>query len=238
MSEWKAKRFWSHASSIAKGDGYQILLDDREVRTPGRASLIVPTSELANAIAAEWEAQSDQIDPKSMPYTRMANSALDKVVPQQGEVAEIIAAYGDCDLLCYRAEAPKELVDRQAEHWDPLLDWAADVLGVRLAPVSGVVHRPQSAAEIAVLLDLVNSYDCFELAAFHDLVSLSGSLIIGFAAANQYCPADRLWEVSRIDEMWQIEQWGQDDEATAGANQKLSAFLHAAAFFASCRKTP
>lgn len=236
MSEWKAKRFWSQVSSRANGDGYQILLDDREVRTPGRAPLIVPTSELAKEIAAEWDAQKEQIDPNSMPYTRMTNSALDKVAPQLGEVAKNIAAYGDSDLLCYRAEAPKELVARQVERWDPLLDWAADELGARLKPVSGVVHRPQSPVDIAVLLDLVNRFDCFELAAFHDLVSLSGSLIIGFAVAKKYHSASHLWEVSRVDENWQIEQWGQDDEATAAENQKRLAFLHAAAFFASCQK--
>ncbi|MBV1868263.1 MAG: ATPase [Marinosulfonomonas sp.] len=237
MSEWKAKRFWSHARSMPKGDGYQILLDDREVKTPGRVSLIVPTSGLAKAIAAEWDAQTDQINPDTMPFTRTANSALDKVTVQFCEVAEMIAAYGDSDLLCYRAESPKELVDRQSEKWDPLLDWAADELGVRLKPVTGVVHQAQSDANNAALLELVNRFDCFELAAFHDLVSLSGSLIIGFAAAHRVYPADLLWDTSRIDENWQIEHWGQDDEATTMANQKRSAFQHAAAFLALCHKT-
>jgi len=237
MSEWKAKRFWSQASSAPKGEGYQILLDEREVKTPGRVCLIVPTIELANAIAAEWDAQTDKIDPDTMPFTRMANSALDKVAPQFRAVAEMIAAYGDSDLLCYRAESPKELVVRQAEQWDPLLDWAADNLGARLDTVNGVVHRPQSDASNRVLLDLVNRHNSFEMAAFHDLVSLSGSLVIGFAAARRYAPAEQLWETSRVDENWQIERWGRDDEATEMANHKRSAFLHAAVFFAACQKT-
>jgi chaperone required for assembly of F1-ATPase len=142
----------------------------------------------------------------------------------------MIADYGDSDLLCYRAPGPEGLIARQAQMWDPLLDWAKARLGVRLSTASGVIHVPQDAAALSVLSERVHAMDDFALAAFHDLVSLSGSLILGFAAMLDYRPAAEVWRLSRLDEDWQIEQWGSDEEAEAMAEAKRSAFLHAKSF--------
>lgn len=231
MSEWKAKRFWSAATISTDADGFGILLDGRPVRTPAKRDLRVPTRSFAEAICSEWEAQDEEIDPLTMPFTRSANAALDKVAPQHGEVADLLAAYGDSDLLCYRADYPAALVARQAQQWDPLLDWADEVLGARLVPRIGVMHAPQENAVLARLSQRVHALSAYQLAGFHDLVSLSGSLILGFAAALDQAIPETLWDISRLDEIWQAEEWGKDDEAEAAADVKRAAFLHAKQVF-------
>jgi len=231
MSAWKAKRFWKTATVTEAPDGYGVHLDARPVRTPAKAPLVVPTRALAGEIAREWDAVDEKIDPSKMPYTRSANAAIDKVAHQHAEVARMIADYGDADLVCYRAETPVELTARQAEAWDPLLDWADSVLKVKLFPVVGVVHSPQDALALAHLHHMVESLDSWALTAFHDLVSLSGSLVIGFAALHDLHPVETLWVLSRIDETWQQEQWGSDEEAQFMAARKESDFLHAKRFY-------
>lgn len=234
MSEWKAKRFWKEAGVTAQDGGFAVHLDDRPVRTPAKAPLVVPARAMAEAIAAEWDAQESVIDPNTMPFTRSANAAIDKVRVQHAEVAAMIADYGDSDLLCYRAEGPAELVARQAAAWDPLLDWAATDLGARLVVAQGVMHVAQSDAAMARLRDAVHGLDAFRLTALHDLVSLSGSLILGFATARDRLEVSEAWDISRIDEAWQIEQWGADEEAAEHADRKRAAFLHAKRFFDQC----
>ncbi|SMX39130.1 ATP12 family chaperone protein [Maliponia aquimaris] len=230
MSEWALKRFWKAAEVVPEAEGYTVTLDGRGVRTPAKARLVVPTEALARAIAAEWQAQDQRVDPSTMPFTRMANSALDKVIPQHAEVADMLADYGDSDLLCYRATAPAALVDRQCAAWDPLLDWAATVHGARLLPVAGVMHRPQDPGALARLSQAVHAQSAFQLAAFHDLVSMSGSLVIALAVMQGARTAEEGWALSRIDESWQAEQWGADEEAEEVAERKRLEFLHAAVF--------
>lgn len=231
MSEWALKRFWK-STDVAQGEaGFAIRLDGRPVRTPAKALLEVPTQPLAEAIAAEWDAQQDKVNPHLMPFTRSANAAIDKVRIQHAEVADLLAAYGDADLLCYRAATPTELVARQAQHWDPLLDWAHDTLGARLNTRIGVMHAAQDPQALAHLSTQVHALDPFQLAAFHDLVSLTSSLVIGFAAIHGARPADSLWDLSRLDETWQAEQWGADEEAEEVAALKRGEFLHAHRFF-------
>lgn len=231
MSEWKQKRFWTEATAAPEGDGFTVLLDGRKVKTPAKAALILPTLAMAHAVAAEWDAQVDVVDPNTMPCTRSANAAIDKVAIQHGEVADMLAEYGDSDLLCYRAENPIELVLRQAEAWDPALEWAAETLGARLACRSGILHARQDPAALETLSVKTHALNPFQLAAFHDLVSLSGSLILGFAAAQNWRTADAVWALSRIDEKWQEEQWGTDEEAAEIAAYKEGEFLHAKRFF-------
>ena len=235
MSSWKAKRFWKSACVVETPAGFGIELDARPVKTPAKRLLETPTRALAEAIALEWDAQEGQIDPLSMPFTRTANAALDKVAVQHGEVADMLAAYGDSDLLCYRAETPEELVARQSARWDPMLDWAASALEARLAVHSGVVHVAQDPAVLARLSARVHALSTFELTAFHDLVSLSGSLILAFAATRGVLDAAAIWEVSRLDEIWQAEQWGADDIAEAAAEVKQAAFVHAYSVFSMCQ---
>ncbi len=236
MTGWKAKRFWKEATAVPETGGFGIRLDGRPVKTPAKAPLVVPTAALAHEIASEWAAQEETINPATMPFTKTANAAIDKVAPQRREVAEMLAAYGDCDLLCYRAEAPAALARRQAEAWDPLLDWAAAELGARLEPCTGVIHRPQPPEALERLSRLVDSMGNFELAAFHDLVTLSGSLVIGFAVVRGQSDTESLWQASRLDETWQQEQWGRDEEAEKAAQRRRAGFMHAARFFRICRK--
>ena len=230
MSDWAPKRFWKLATTTQTDQGFGVLLDGRPVRTPAKALLEVPSETLAAELAREFDAQQDRINPLTMPFTRTANAAIDKVAVQHGEVADMLADYGDSDLLCYRADGPEELVTRQQEQWDPLLDWAADALDARLEPRTGVIHRAQDPDALKALRTRVHALSAFELAAFHDLVSISGSLVIGFAAALQARPIDALWTVSRLDEIWQEEQWGADEEALEMAAFKKAAFLHAHSF--------
>lgn len=231
MGEWKQKRFWKEVSVSETAAGFSIELDGRWVKTPAKAPLEVPTAKMARAIAAEWDAQEEAVNPEAMPFTRSANAAIDKVRHQHAEVADMLAEYGDSDLLCYRADSPEGLVSRQAAQWDPVLDWAESALGVRLQPRSGVLHQPQDKTALEALAARVHAMTEFQLAAFHDLVSISGSLILGFAAAEGWRKPEEIWLISRLDEIWQEEQWGPDEEALVAAAAKRSAFLHAKAFF-------
>ncbi len=231
MSDWKPKRFWTNSTVVEAEGGHTVELDGRRVKTPAKAALILPTHAMAQSVAAEWEAQEKEVDPATMPFTRSANAAIDKVRIQHGEVADMLADYGDSDLLCYRATHPQELQMRQATEWDPALDWAAEHLSARLIPVAGVLHKPQSPEALQHLRARVHDMDAFQLAAFHDLVSLSGSLVLGFAAALNWRNPDEIWRISRLDEDWQIERWGHDDEAHAASEVKKAAFLHAKRFF-------
>ena len=236
MTDWKAKRFWKEAAVVPAEAGFAVELDGRPIKTPAKRLLVLPTDGMAVAVADEWQAQEGVIKPATMPVTKTANAAIDKVAVQHAEVADMLAAYGDADLICYRAESPAGLVARQTDLWDPMLDWADQVLGVKLQPRVGVIHAPQDTAELAKLSDRTHALDPFELAAFHDLVSLSGSLVIGFAAALQARADQELWDLSRLDESWQAEQWGRDDDAEALAALKLASFVHASRMFQLCQQ--
>lgn len=230
MTGWVPKRFWKEARAVAEGAGFAVRLDDRPVRTPAKALLVVPTAELAGAIAAEWNAQDKIITPEAMPMTRSANAAIDKVAPNIAGVVAEIAGYGATDHLCYRAEAPGDLVARQVDAWDPLVAWAAATHGARLTVTTGVMHVAQPSDSVQRLRQAVAGLGPFTLTALHDLVALSGSLIIGLRALHADADIDGLWQVSRIDEDWQAEKWGQDDEAAATTAEKRRAFNHAARF--------
>lgn len=233
MSEWTAKRFWKDASVEAQDGGFAVRLDGRPVRTPAKRPLVVPTPGMADRIASEWRAQGDRVNPGTMPWTRSANAALDKVSTQREEVARYLANYAGTDLLCYRAEAPDELFARQAQAWDPIIDWAQGRFDVRLKSTRGVMPVAQDPEGLTRLAQAMNPMNEFHLTGFHDLVSLSGSFLIALAVVHEYRPAADLWPVSRLDELWQIEQWGPDDEAERNATLRQDAFLHAAEFYFS-----
>lgn len=232
MSEWKQRRFWTAADPVEIAGGFGVALDGRPVRTPARQALAVPSHALAEAIAGEWCAQGDVIDPNAMPLTRIANSAIDTVTPQRAEIAGIVAAYGESDLLCYRAEGPPDLVARQAAGWNPLLDWAADRFGARLIVGAGVMFIPQPEPAVRALSAHVHALDGFDLAPLHDLVALSGSLVIGLAVLAGLRPFGDLWALSRIDESYQAETWGHDEDAAEIAALRAQAFAEAARFHA------
>ena len=230
MTTWAPKRFWKEATVGEVSGSLTVLLDGRPIRTPSKALLALPSTALALAVAGEWAAQEETVRPETMPMTRFANTALDRVAPEFEAVAGIVAAFGETDLLCYRADGPAELVRRQAEAWDPLLDWAAGKYGVRLIATSGVLPVEQPASTVERLAAEVSSLSHWELTALHELVSLTGSLILGFAVAEKARPAASVWGLSRIDEDWQVEQWGEDAEAIAASERRRVEFLDAVRF--------
>lgn len=234
MSGWVAKRFWKATQAEACEGGFSVRLDARPVKTPAKTPLVVPTLAMAEAIAAEWDAQQGVIRPDTMPVTRSANSAIDKVGPLFDAVVGEISGYGGSDLLCYRAEAPVELVARQVAQWDPLLDWSEKELGARLQVTMGVIPVSQPAESLAALRTCVASHDPFQLAALHDLVAISGSLILGLAVARGRLTHDQAFALSRIDEHWQVEQWGEDEEFAAAEAYRQTAFAEAARFYTLC----
>ena len=201
------------------------------MRTPAKAALILPTQAMAGAIAQEWDAQETVVDPRTMPVTRGANAAIDKVRVQRAEVVELLAEYGDSDLLCYRAAGPDGLIQRQAAAWDTMLDWAAETMGARLFVGEGVMHVDQNPVALARLAAEVEAFDDFALAAVHDLISLSGSLVLALAVTRDAITVEDAWAASRIDEHWQIEQWGEDETATIAEKTKQTAFADAARFY-------
>lgn len=231
MSGWKVKRFWKDA--LVRGDGgqFHVLLDARPVKTPAKALLVLPTRALAEAVAAEWRQVEGMVDPRAMPVTRSANAAIDKVATQFHEVAGLIAEYGGSDLLCYRAEAPPELAAAQAAAWNPMLDWARSRFGAQLVVTAGVAHVAQPAASLAALSAPVRACTPFQLTALHDLVGLTGSLVLGLAATTEDFAPDALWRLSRFDEDWQARLWGEDEDASAIAENKRKDFLHACHFW-------
>jgi len=230
-SEWKARRFWTSSALREADGGWEVTLDGRPVRTPGKLPLILPTAALAEAIAAEWDAQSDIIDPNTMPLTRAANTAVERVAPQFDAVAGMLAEYGGTDLLSYRAEGPEALVHAQAEGWDPLIDWAATALGAPLRITHGVVPVPQPEPALIKLKAEVLALDAFGLTALHDLVTLPGSLILGLAVVKDRIDADTAHALSRIDEEYQSANWGRDEEADAAAAARLEQMRNAERFW-------
>lgn len=232
---WSMKRFWRAADVARAEGGWGVRLDGRPVRTPGKLPLVLPSARLAEAIAAEWEAQEDEVRPATMPLTRTANSAVERVAPRQAEVADLLAEYGATDLLCYRAAAPAELVARQEAAWQPWLDWAERRYGARLVVATGLMPVPQDPASLAHLAAEVQRLDPFELAAVHDLVTLPGSLVLGLAVLDGALAPPDGWPLGRIDEDWQAELWGEDAEAAEVAARKKAAYLDAARFLALAR---
>lgn len=207
------KRFYKNAAASAVDGGLEILLDGRSVKTPARERLVVSSERLGQAIADEWNGQGDTINPRTMPLTGLANAAIDRVRPDTDAFARNLAAYGESDLLCYRADQPRALVARQAERWDPLLAWARRRFDVDFEVVSGIMHHPQPETTVVQLARAVAARNAFELAALSPLVTVSGSLIIALALAERAIGFDDAWAAASLDESWQLEQWGADAEA-------------------------
>ena len=236
MAEWKARRFWKTADIQPQGAGWEVVLDGRPLRTPGKLPLILPTEALARAIAAEWDAQTDVIDPNRMPLTRAANSAVEKVTPQFHDVTSMLGDYGGTDLLSYRASEPEALTRMQALGWDPLIDWAATELRAPLRITHGVIPVPQDPAVLLKLQAEIASLDAFALTALHDLVTLPGSLILGLAVLRGRLDAETVWKLARIDEEFQADRWGRDEDADLAAQGRLEAMRNAERFYHLSRR--
>lgn len=222
------KRFWKEASVAEAEDGWTVLLDQRPVRTPMQRPLVVPLPVMAQEIAAEWEAQVEKIDPRSMPMTRVAATCLDRVAPEQPEVTRMIAAYGETDLLCYRADYPAALIERQQAGWDPVLDWAADRFGARLNVGAGVMHIPQPPGAIEALRAGLGAPSAWEMTGLAEMTTISGSLVLALAVWDGWLEGPDAWTRAQIDEQWNIDQWGEDHEAAALSAKREADFLLAA----------
>ena len=222
------KRFWKIVAVEEGG----IRLDGRVVRTPARAELKLPTAALAEAVAEEWRAQEKDVDPRTMPFTGFANAAIDRVAPDPATFARGIAEYGETDLLCYRADEPPPLVERQSAQWDPLLDWARTRYDIHFEIVTGIMHRAQPEATVARLGEAVAAFDAFRLAALQPLVTISGSLVTTLALAEGLIGAEDAFAISHLDELWQAEQWGEDWMATDQRDARRRDFVAAARFLA------
>jgi chaperone required for assembly of F1-ATPase len=218
------KRFYKAAEASPEPGGVGILLDGRPVRTPAKNLLRLPTEELAEAVAAEWDAQGEEIDPQSMPLTGLANAAIDRVAPDPAAFARTLAAYGESDLLCYRSEGPRALVERQGALWDPLVEWARLRFDVELEVTAGIIHRPQPAPTVEQLRRAAAARGDFQLAALAPLVTISGSLITALALAEGSIGLDQAWAAATLDETWQIEQWGEDALAVQALRNRRREF--------------
>lgn len=230
------KVFWKKVDLVEGPEGFAPHLDGRPVRTPARAALVLPTRALGEAVAAEWQAQSGDVKPDEMPLTRAANSAIDRVTHHFEAVAADLAAYAETDLLCYRAPHPQELVDWQAASWDPVLTWSAETLRAPLSPTTGVIPAVQPPDSLTALAKAVRAHDPWTLTALYDLVTLTGSLLLGLAVSHSRLAPDEAWRLSRLDEDWNIQEWGEDAEAAALAARKRQAFEEAARLMTLLRK--
>lgn len=229
------KRFWKVAEVVEVPGGYAIALDGRRVKTPARADLVVPALALADATATEWNDCGDEVDPRAMPLTGLANAAIDRIAPDRESFAAGIASYGESDLTCYRAEGPVALVRRQSESWDVLLAWARRRYDVDFTCQTGVMHIPQPADTVPRLAHAVAALDPFHLAGLSPLVTIGGSLVAALAVQEEMMPAEAAWEAVSLDVRWQLEQWGDDPEARAALDARRRDFLAAARFLGLLR---
>ncbi|MSP80190.1 MAG: ATPase [Rhodospirillales bacterium] len=224
------KRFYTGVSVRPHREGYEIALDGRPVRTPLGLALVLPTEALAAAVAAEWEAQKAEIVLARMPLTQIASTALDRVGPNRESFRAGVAAFGRNDLLCQRAEAPADLVRRQEERWDPLLKWAAERFGARLAVGAGVMPIAQPMDAVAALETALAGLDIWTLAALGVAAVASESLVLALAVVEGRIGEEEAFSLAALDEVWQNERWGEDREAAA-RRDAIAADLAAAARF-------
>jgi chaperone required for assembly of F1-ATPase len=224
------KRFWKDVAVKPEGERWAIRLDARAVKTPARAALAVPTKALADAIADEWRAAGDTVDPRAMPLTGLANAAIDRVAPDRQAFAANLARYAEADLACYRAEGPRALIERQEQQWDRLLGWARRRYDVDFVTTSGLLHVAQPPATVERLSHAVAALDSFRLAGLSPLVTISGSLVAALAVLEKAITPDEAWDAVSVDERWQLEQWGSDAEAEVALDNRRDDFLAAARF--------
>jgi chaperone required for assembly of F1-ATPase len=230
------KRFYQDAAAVEIDGGYGVALDGRNIRTPAKAVLVAPTRALAEAIAKEWAAQVDKVDPATMPFMKFASTAIDRIRPQRDAVTGQIAAYAQTDLICYRAEGPLDLVQLQEESWQPLLDWCNERHGASLRATKGVIPIDQDSASLAALSAAVCEHDDFALSALHGLTSTSGSLVIGLAVTAGHLNAAGAVDAAQIDETFQADKWGYDKDAADALSGRRHEIESATTFYALLEK--
>ena len=207
-----ARRFYKVATVAGSGP-FTVLLDERKLKTPLKNILTLPSRRLASEVAREWQKQADKIDPATMPATRLANTAIDRVKGRERDIVEEIVGFANSDAVCYRASSPAELHVRQREHWEPVLEWAEDRLRSKFVAVEGVVHVDQPSDALDAVRHHLLPMDSYRLCAVHNLTTLTGSALLALAAAHERLTPDEAWQAAHVDEDWQVEHWGRDSEA-------------------------
>jgi len=226
------KRFYKQAEAGEHEGRLTVLLDGRPVRTPQRTLLHLPTQPLADAVAAEWHSQTDEIIPASMPLTQFAATALDRVGPQIGQVAAEIARFAETDLVCYRAETPQSLAEAEHAAWTPLLTWVEATFDARLVVTHGITPIPQPSATVARLQAAVAAFEAFPLAALSGATAATGSVVIGLALAHGRIDGNQAADAAQVDEVFQMQRWGTDPEAEAQLAQQRADLCAAERFLA------
>lgn len=229
------RRFYKSAAAAKTESGWRIELDGRPVKTPAKADISPPTQALAELIAAEWDGQGERINPSTMPLTRLANVAIDRTPHTREELAAEIAKYTETDLVCHLADGPSELRERQEAGWRPLREWAGRDLDIVLVPVEGIIASPQPEASLKAAYDSAIKLDDFTLTGLAWACALYGSAVLALAVAHDKIDATSAFALSRIDEDWQIEQWGEDEEAAAVAAARKSDAEALGKFFAALK---
>jgi chaperone required for assembly of F1-ATPase len=224
------KRFWKDATAAPVDGGWQVMLDGRPLKTQGKRPQVVPGEALATALAAEWAAQSEEIDPAGFVLRDMADYAIDVIAPDRAAAIDALLPYGDTDTLCYRADPGEALARRQDAAWEPLLKEAEALWGVAFNRVSGIMHQPQPAATMERLRAVLDAQDDLTLAALRSLTGISSSLTIALLAADGAHGIDDLWQASELEELYQAELWGSDAEAEARQAKRLHDFTAAVRF--------
>jgi chaperone required for assembly of F1-ATPase len=222
------RRFYETASAVEVPQGYAVQLDGKPVHTPARRVLVVPSPAIAQQLVAEWNAQTEVIDPAKMPLTRLANAIIDGVADTPQVVAAEVEKYLASDMLFYRAGTPNGLVERQAKHWDPILQWACDKLGAKFVLSEGIIHVSQSDAALSAARAGIPG-DPWRLGAIHVITTLSGSALIALAVASGDLSADAAWQAAHVDEDWNMEQWGRDEMATQRRDSRFAEYQAAVA---------
>ena len=230
MNSWKPRRFWSRAGIVKAERGFAVSLDGRTAATPSGNDLELPTRRMAELVCAEWNGQQGEIDPSSMPHTRLANTAIDRIGENRDGTIGVLVEFAESDLLCHRAERPEQLVSRQRNAWDPVIEWADRSLDAPLEVGSGVMPIRQRSGSLGRLRDLTAELDPFALAGLSEMVALTGSLLIGHAVIRGRLAPEVAWNISRIDEQHQSEHWGVDREAVDLERIRKESFLVACAF--------
>ncbi len=216
------KRFYK---SVSVTQGLEIALDQRIVKTPLKAPLKLPNRALAGAVAAEWEAQGEFINPHAMPFTKLANTAIDRATAERQSITQEILDFAGSDLVCYRATVPEGLVSLQNQLWNPVIAWAFQTLGASLVVAHEIVHRPQPQQAMQSFESHLNNLDTFSFTAAHNLTTLTGSAVLALMMVAGDISAELAWTAANVDEDWQIQTWGKDDEAVARRAGRHREFL-------------
>lgn len=227
----KPKRFYKTVAVKETDGNYSVMLDERPIKTPLKQLFAVNNEKMANAIADEWQAQQTHIDHETMIFTKLANTAIDRVSSRRDEIIDEIISYASSDLICYRATDPDELIKQEANHWNPILDWLKSDHDIEMKIATGIIHVEQSSEALAKIKKLYDTYNDFALTAIHNKTSILGSALLPLALLQGKWPLEEIWAAAHIDEDYQIKRWGEDEAAAIRRTHRLNEFKKTYSFY-------